>query len=688
MNFDFLFQNYEGVFSLTKRKTKVLTFFSLAGIALTIVLTVVFAFNIDRTKYIPGIIVLGTIFALNIIILIQGNYKASLRVIYLLPIAIYFFYINSYYSVVGTENALPGLLTFTYFGFLFLIVFGESLLTIVLFFTESLGTLLYFLYVNNLLGSQGNIPRSILFKVNPITELVIAGILAVLLFIYFNSLITKTSHNINKLDKLYHESLKQSAIGIMILTIVRDAHGEKAGMKIIKTNSSFEKFFKVTKSDLSNSDFSEVFPVIFRNSFDWQETYFYSKKSTVQVYIEHLEKWFLINNMYPETDMIISCFTNITDLKNEISKLQSRENRLTNLLGSLPDIFFIIEKDGTYIDYVSNNPELLKMGQKDIVGKTIFEMGFSKSMSYQIYSSIQYVIENDNIETIEYGTKLSNGKTLIFEMRLARLNENQVISIGRDITASKEYEQELIEARKRTEEANRLKSSFLENISHEIRTPMNAILGFSNMAASDMYGENEKKKFLDVVIKNGEQLMEVITNIIDISEIESGTIKYTPSVFKVNEMFMDIYHKYKNRINSIEHDIDLKLEIANNNPAFLVENDNYLLLKILNHLIENAIKFTKKGTVTFGYEMVDDKIKIFARDTGIGINKKDYATIFEFFHQVDNRISRAYSGTGAGLKIVKGLTQLIGTTIEFESQPGKGSVFYFYIPANNNQHYS
>jgi signal transduction histidine kinase len=148
-------------------------------------------------------------------------------------------------------------------------------------------------------------------------------------------------------------------------------------------------------------------------------------------------------------------------------------------------------------------------------------------------------------------------------------------------------------------------------------------------------------------------------------------------------MFMNIYRKYDKLIKLVNPNINIKLSIGNNSPNFEIVNDNYLMLKIINHLIGNAIKFTKEGSIIFGYEMEEDFIKIFVRDTGIGIEEKDSASIFEFFRQVDNRVSRTYSGTGAGLRIVDGLTKKIGSKIEFESVPGKGSNFYFFVPLMN-----
>jgi PAS domain S-box-containing protein len=684
MIFDFLFQKNERVFNLIKRKTKVLTFTSLAGLLTTVILTVVFSFDIDETKYIPGIIVLGCIFAINIIFLTKENYKAAIRVIYFLPVVLYFFYINSYYSIVGIDNSLSGLLTFFYFSFIFLVVFGDSFFLFILFYIESELTLVYFLYSNDLLFSNTSTEiRGLFFTIHPVFELTLIAFLAIILYHYFDGLITKTEFEKQRTRNILDESIRQFTAGILQLKFIRDEHGEKSGLKIISVNNIFERSFKISKSELINADYSDIFPIIFRDSFNWQDVYFHSRRNNFQVYIEHIDKWFSVFNVFPEKDLIISCFYNISEFKGEIKRLQSRESRLTNLMGSLPDIFFIIENDGTYVDYVTNNPELMKLSQNDIIGKTIFEMGFSKTMTYQIYSSIQYVLENDNIETIEYGMELPSGKTLIFEMRLARLNETQVISIGRDITSNKEYEKQLIDARKKTEEASRLKSSFLENISHEIRTPMNAILGFTNMAMSNNYTELEKKRFLEIVTKNGEYLMDVISNIIDISEIESGAVDYNPSEFRINDLFINIYNKYINHTLAPDKKINLKLSLGNDIPGFTIVNDNFLLIKIINQLVENAFKFTNEGSIIFGYEMEGDNIKIFARDTGIGIHKKDYATIFDFFHQVDNKVSRSYSGTGAGLKIVKSLTEIIGSKIEFESQPGKGSSFFFSIPIRN-----
>ena len=684
MNSDFLFQNFEGVLSLTKRKAKVLTYISLAGLLISVVLTAIFAVDIDKTKYIPGIIVIGIIMVLNIIFILQGSYKSAVRVAFILPLAIYFLYVNNYYAIATDERALIGLLSTLYLGFIYLIIFSYSAYLLIFFYSEALIVLVYFLYINDYLKNFYFFRNvSVFSQIHPIIELTLVSVFSFLIFKFYENIITKTAAESYKSNTQISETLRQIDAGVMILKIQRDEMGEKSGLNIIRTNNTFNKVFKVSPEEIKNADFSIIFPKIFRDSFNWQDVFFHSFQSKIQIKIDHLDQWFSVNNLYPEPDVTISIFNDITSLKKESKRLQVREKRLTSLMGSLPDIFFIIEKDGTYIDYVSNNPELMKISQDDIIGRTIFEMGFSKPMSYQIYSSIQYVLEKDNIETIEYGMELPSGKALIFEMRLARLNDNQVISIGRDITAKKEYEHQLIEARRKTEEASRLKVSFLENISHEMRTPMNAILGFSTMAVSDQYSAEEKKNFLDIVVSNGEHLMSIVTNVIDVSEIETGVVGVKMDSCKLHELFIGLYDKFNRAIEKSNKPINLKLELDKRNPNLEIFTDSHLLIKIISHLVDNAIKFTNNGKITYGFEQMDKNIKIFVEDTGIGIDTKDAEIIFNSFQQADNRLSRKYSGTGAGLNIAKSLTELIGGTLDFDSKLNKGTRFYMFLPINS-----
>lgn len=684
MNFDFLFQHFEGVLGVIRRKAKVLAVLSLAGILSSVVLTIVFALGIDSSRHIPGVMVLGIMMVLTIVSMMHGNYKAAVRVVYALPLALYFLFINDFYALLSGTGAINGILICSYLVMLALIVFSYSLYVFLYFFLEMAGVLVYALYVKGLLADAGFWDYAAIFaEWSPFIELALVAAFTAGIFWFYQQMLQSSNTEIQHQRAFSNELFRQFEDGILVLEMQRDERGEKSGMIVRKANAGFRKNFRVDKDELFLCDYSEVFPKIFRNSFNWQEVYFHAGKSRVEVNFQHLGKWFLINNLYPEPDVTVSFFLDITRLKHEAIRLRDREQRLTRLMGSLPDIFFIIEHDGTYIDYVSNNPELMELSQKDIIGKTIFEMGFSSTMAYQIYSSIQHVLDNDNIETIEYGMELASGGSLVFEMRLAKLNRTQVISIGRDITSKKEHEQELLAAKRKTEEASRLKDAFLENISHEMRTPMNAILGFSSMLNESCYTEEQKQKFVEIIMQNGDNLMQIVTNVIDISEIESGNMGIKLLPCDVREICLRLYQKYNEQINSMGKDIEIRLLASGDEKEVMMTSDKHLLDKVLSHLLDNAVKFTDSGLITLGYTLYESEIAFYVEDTGIGIPSEKSELIFQLFEQADNRINRRYAGTGAGLTIARNLIRLLGGNMNFESEPGKGSRFHFILPLNN-----
>ena len=208
---------------------------------------------------------------------------------------------------------------------------------------------------------------------------------------------------------------------------------------------------------------------------------------------------------------------------------------------------------------------------------------------------------------------------------------------------------------------------------------MNAIIGFSHLALENHFNEEEKRNFLDIVIRNGEQLMDIVTNVIDISEIESGTMNVKMQPCQVNEVMTQLYRKYQKIMMKQAGNVAFELQLGEPDADIEVFTDAHLLQKIMGHLMDNAIKFTSRGKIQFGYSIDDNEVKFYVRDTGIGISGEQAELVYHQFHQADNRPDRKYSGTGIGLSIVKHLTELLGGTIEFESKPGKGTIFYFSL---------
>jgi len=247
-----------------------------------------------------------------------------------------------------------------------------------------------------------------------------------------------------------------------------------------------------------------------------------------------------------------------------------------------------------------------------------------------------------------------------------------------DISLRKKAEYELIAAKVKAEESDRLKTAFLHNVSHEIRTPMNAIIGFSALLNEPDTTEEERHQFIDIIFQSGNQLLSIINDIVDIANIESGQVKLkikeinlNASLRSLNEQFS---YKEKSDLISINLDTGLPDERAT------ITTDSTKLIQILSNLINNATKFTKEGRIDFGYALKDGFLEFFVTDTGIGIPPEHHEKIFERFFQVDNVISRKFGGTGLGLSICKAYIELLGGRIWVSSNTGKGTDFRFTLP--------
>ncbi len=246
-----------------------------------------------------------------------------------------------------------------------------------------------------------------------------------------------------------------------------------------------------------------------------------------------------------------------------------------------------------------------------------------------------------------------------------------------DITERKQSEEALREALVKAEESDRLKTAFLNNVSHEIRTPLNGILGFGQLMAEPDLSAEERSQYLEILNKNGYRLINTITDIMDISLIVSGSMEVHKKTYNVKQLLEEIRLTFVNQCT--EKNLSFSLHTPEETDNSEIHTDIELLEKILFQLLNNAVKFTDSGGINFGYTVDCNSFRFFVKDTGAGINPTARNRIFDNFMQEESS-TRGPEGNGLGLSIAKGIVELLGGEIDFESVKGEGSTFFFTIP--------
>jgi signal transduction histidine kinase/tetratricopeptide (TPR) repeat protein/ActR/RegA family two-component response regulator len=251
-----------------------------------------------------------------------------------------------------------------------------------------------------------------------------------------------------------------------------------------------------------------------------------------------------------------------------------------------------------------------------------------------------------------------------------------------DIGERKDHERMLRHAKQKAEESDKLKTAFLANMSHEIRTPMNAILGFSDLLMEEDVEADERTELLQMIKKSGDELVNLIDDIIDISMIESGQLKLNYKETDIPQLVNERFRFYTELIyTKIKKDITLLLDVPKDPVFQYVLTDPFRLTQVLNNLLSNALKFTDFGEIELGYKEMNGALEFYVRDTGIGIQKKLLPYVFERFRKEESVSNRLFRGAGLGLAISKNLLELMDGEIWVESEEGKGSTFYFRLPA-------
>ena len=251
-------------------------------------------------------------------------------------------------------------------------------------------------------------------------------------------------------------------------------------------------------------------------------------------------------------------------------------------------------------------------------------------------------------------------------------NVIEMLCINFDITQLKETEQMLIKAKEKAEEADRLKSAFLANMSHEIRTPLNAIVGFSSML-EEAEDQEEKHQYITIIEDNNKLLLQLISDILDLSKIEAGTFDIIPERVNAKQLCNDLFQAMQMKTSP-----QVELRLKDNLPELTFISDKNRLYQVLLNFVTNALKFTSEGSITIDYKIDGNEVKFSVQDTGMGVEPEKQEAIFTRFVKLNSFIP----GTGLGLSICQSIVTQLGGKIGVESEPGKGSCFWFTHPIN------
>ncbi len=354
------------------------------------------------------------------------------------------------------------------------------------------------------------------------------------------------------------------------------------------------------------------------------------------------------------------------------------EERLRLTLETTSDGFWLVDGKKNFIDVNDAYCNMSGYSRREILSMSIPDVEELET-ALDTEEHIQKIVElnGDRFESVH---RRKDGSLFNVEVTVNVLDRKQklLICFCRDITERKQTEERLRLAKEKAEESDRLKSAFLTNMSHEIRTPMNGILGFAGLLETPGLSESDRAEYIEIIRKSGDRMLNTINDLIEISSIETGAVAVVESEANVNEMLRFLYNFFE--LQAAQKGLQLSCTTPLPDDRATIITDKNKLDSILINLIRNAVKFTQRGSVTFGYKARGGMLEFYVSDTGIGIPADRLEAIFERFVQADLNITRPYEGSGLGLSISRAYVEMLGGQIRVESMERAGSTFRFTIP--------
>jgi len=469
--------------------------------------------------------------------------------------------------------------------------------------------------------------------------------------------------------------------------IITDSNGEPIDYRYIDVNEAFCEMTGAKKTDIIGKRLKEIFPAIENDPFNWIEFYgkvALDKKSIrFEQYSKLFKKWFSISTYSPEKGYFITLFHDITAQKEAENHLRASEEKLRFIFENSRDAILWANPEEAKIVNVNKAAEtLLEREREELIGQSISILHPPQAGKLYLDGFKNSVTKNDGKEN---RTEIITSSGKIIPVKISdtvlEIDGKQLIQgVIRDISAEIAIQDELRKAAEAAETASKAKSDFIANISHEIRTPMSSIIGMTSLMQKTKISD-EQTKYMKQIEESANGLMEIITDILDFSEIEAGkvTIEKIPvDIEKIVEETVSGFMR-KAKKNSINLEFDVSKDIPDG-----ILGDPYRIKQVLYNLLGNSIKFTENGEVGVSVHFIDEFqekiiVEFEVADTGVGIPQEKLSTILDSFVQGDSSATRKYGGTGLGLSIAKNIVEMMGGTISIQSEEGEGSVFSFTV---------
>ena len=383
----------------------------------------------------------------------------------------------------------------------------------------------------------------------------------------------------------------------------------------------------------------------------------------------------------------IGTITDITDRKRSEKALQASEEKYRSIFENVQDVYYETSLIGTILE-ISPSIRILSKGQykmDDLIGKSMLDFYAEIKERDLIITELQ---TNGAITDFEIYLKNRDGShvpasisaKLIFDVPGHPV---KIIGSMHDITDRKNVIEALKMAKEKAEASDKLKTEFLNNISHEVRTPLNGILGFAEIISMPDLTEEEKNDSIAMLFESSNRLLNTITNYMDISLIASGNLTVHIKDFIPAGILRRIYNNFETVCGN-KH-LNFILEIPDQYEKFVMNSDPEICQKIISHFIDNAIKFTAKGSIRFGFNLSSGDLEFYVKDTGIGIGSDSFNTIFDLFVKDSQGPHKISEGSGLGLSISRGMADAIGGKIRLDSKPEVGSCFFLTLPIKTDK---